>query len=287
MTSTRTFRFRRRAFTLVEMLVVIAIIGGLLGILLPAVQQARAAARRTQCMNNMRQVGLAILGYEGVRKKLPPSHTKDPNHNILTFILPFMEQEAVYERFDLTVNWNKAPNTVARKAHITTFICPESKTPQREFVADYAANVKIQPAVYNPLIKAGKATSRKLWYNMLRPDQRPVAVAEVRDGMSNSMLFFEDTGRPYAYEGRQPTGSQSITGSMWADVEAFYYTHSSCGDNQLMNCNNMNETYSFHTGGCYFLYGDCTVLFHAEVMNPEAFFARFTYNQGDRIPDDD
>lgn len=278
---------RRRAFTLVELLVAIAIIGMLLGLLLPAVQRSRAAARRAQCQNNMRQIALALTTYETERRRLPPSHTKDPDHNVLTFILPFIEQQAVYDRFDLSVNWNKTPNTDARKANIPSFVCPETKTDARQFVSDYAPNTKIQPAVYNPLVKAGLATSRALWYNMLRPDQRPVRVADVRDGMTNSMLFFEDAGRPFGFEGSRHTGSKAITGSMWADVDAFFYTHSSCGSDQLVNCNNMNETYSFHTGGCFFAYGDCSVLFHSERINPEVFFARFTYNQGDIIPEED
>lgn len=280
------YRFRR-AFTLVELLVVITILGLLISLLLPAVQSARSAARRTQCMNNMRQIGLGILSYESPRRKLPPSHTKSPDHNILTFILPYLEQQNVFDAFDLSVNWNKAPNIDARKAEIAVFRCPESRTAQRQYISDYAANVKIESGVYNPMIARGIATKRSQWYNMLRPDCRPVRVSEVRDGMSNSMLFFEDSGRPFGYEEGRPTGSQSITGSMWADVAAFFYTHSSCNGDQLINCNNMNETYSFHTGGCFFLYGDGTVHFHPETMSPEAFFARFTYNQNDIIPPED
>ncbi|MDO4550218.1 MAG: DUF1559 domain-containing protein [Planctomycetia bacterium] len=276
----------RNGFTLIEILVVAGILSLLLALLLPAAMHVREAARRFQCSSNMRQIGLGILCYEGNYKRLPPSHTKSPDHNILTFILPFIEQEQVYKNFDLKLDWNKGKNAEARKAEIPIFRCPSAQIGPRSHISDYAANVKIQPAVYNPLIKRGIATKRKLWYNMLRPDQRPVRVAEVRDGMSYSMLFFEDGGRPYGYENRTHTGSTSITGASWADVDAFYYTHSPCNEIQLMNCTNMNETFSFHSGGCFFLYGDSSVTFHSEEINPETFFSRFTYNQRDRVNDE-
>lgn len=271
----------KSGFTLVEVLVVIGILGIIIAISLPAVSRARESARAVQCSNHMRQIGLGILAYENVHRKLPPSHTKVPAHNVLTFILPFIDQQQVYRQFNMAVDWNKEPNTDARKADIAIFRCPSAITPTRQFIADYAANVKIQPATYNPLIEQGRATKRKLWYNMLRPDQRPVLVSEVRDGMSNSWLFFEDVGRPYGYEAGRYTGQDKITGSMWADVDAFYYTHDACGDGgQMMNCNNLNETFSFHPGGCYFLYGDAKVQFHPQTMDPEVFFSLFTYNQG-------
>ena len=108
---------RRRGFTLVELLVVIAIIGILVGLLLPAVQAAREAARRMQCSNNLKQLGLAIMNYESTYKKLPSgrispaclntttiTNASKPAQNIhgLATLLPFLEQTALYNQF----NWN-------------------------------------------------------------------------------------------------------------------------------------------------------------------------------------
>ena len=118
---------RREAFTLVELLVVIAIIGILVGLLLPAVQAAREAARRMQCSNNLKQMGLATLNYESAHKKFPPgrfdpdytvggvaqaSYTTYPNtlpagaftgfRSVHTFILPFMEQGNIYNLIDFS-----------------------------------------------------------------------------------------------------------------------------------------------------------------------------------------
>src|SRR5262245_20166918 len=88
----------RAAFTLVELLVVIAIIGILIALLLPAVQAAREAARRTQCSNNLKQIGLSIQNYYDAHKSLPPSYLSGAGHATwLVLILPFTEEKSVYE----------------------------------------------------------------------------------------------------------------------------------------------------------------------------------------------
>jgi prepilin-type N-terminal cleavage/methylation domain-containing protein/prepilin-type processing-associated H-X9-DG protein len=105
----RRGRNLRRGFTLVELLVVIAIIGILVALLLPAIQAAREAARRSQCTNNMKQLGLGVLNYESGRRKLPPPGQCDSTggatttymiHSTATYILPYIEQSAVYDMFD-------------------------------------------------------------------------------------------------------------------------------------------------------------------------------------------
>lgn len=122
-----------RAFTLVELLVVVAIIGILLAMLLPAVQAAREAARRTQCQNNIKQLGIAITGYETLHKTFPENWgTKDgtKGHSWLTYILPEIEQQTLFQTIALgqPVSYVNAaggqPNQQAAKTRVDTFCCP-------------------------------------------------------------------------------------------------------------------------------------------------------------------
>ena len=95
-------RQNRRGFTLVELLVVIAIIGILIALLLPAVQAAREAARRTECTNNMKQIGLALHNYHGPHRTFPPGGMVSNGLSYIVMLLPYMEQKALYDRFDFT-----------------------------------------------------------------------------------------------------------------------------------------------------------------------------------------
>lgn len=127
-------------FTLVELLVVIAIIGTLVSLLLPAVQAAREAARRSQCQNNMKQLGLAILNYESARKQLPPGNTGwDPNTEqhgpsgkprtpFVAWILPYLEESAAFERYDFKVGWhNQADLLPVMRIPLASFQCPSDQ----------------------------------------------------------------------------------------------------------------------------------------------------------------
>src|SRR5438270_9350676 len=127
---------RRLAFTLVELLVVIAIIGVLVALLLPAVQAAREAARRSQCTNNLRQIGLAIHNYESTFARLPtagqgtdfstsPPSTTFDQQSLFTTILAYLEQGNTFQRFDLSVLYNASTQNInASKQGISSFVCP-------------------------------------------------------------------------------------------------------------------------------------------------------------------
>jgi len=106
---TSTDRRRRQAFTLVELLVVIAIIGVLVALLLPAVQAAREAARRSQCMNNLKQVGLAMNNYEGTHKHLPPGALMNEGSAWSAYLLSYLEGGNAFKQ--LKIGDNKAFNS--------------------------------------------------------------------------------------------------------------------------------------------------------------------------------
>ena len=117
-------RHRKAAFTLVELLVVITIIGILIALLLPAVQAAREAARRAQCSNNMRQLGMAMHLYaEASGGVLPPGSRGHYRHGLFTFLLPYIEQENLYHEVDLNAYTNYEPFLLRQKV-ISTYVCP-------------------------------------------------------------------------------------------------------------------------------------------------------------------
>lgn len=271
---------------MVELLVVIAIIGILIGMLLPAVQSVREAARRVQCTNNLKQIGLGLTSYEVTYKRYPPSHIKTPKHNLLTLILPFVEQQAVYDRFDFSEDWNKGANKTAHKVNISVFRCP-STWQYEDYGSDYSADVKIAPAVYKELLKQGVITERFHWEGMLKMDCSSVRAAQVTDGLSNTLLYFEDAGRPFCYKFRELQPKSTVTGAKWADSDAFFYSHTLCLGNQMINCENSNELYSFHTDGCNFVYADGSVHYLNQSVNPETFISLFTYDCGDTVNHDE
>ncbi len=128
-----------RAFTLVELLVVIAIIGILIALLLPAVQAAREAARRMQCTNNLKQVGMGMANHESTYKRLPAGNmgwnkagTSWLGHTAFFQILPFLEQGNIYDDFDLEVRWTDLPNGNLIGETISTYCCPSDDAQGRK-----------------------------------------------------------------------------------------------------------------------------------------------------------
>lgn len=140
---------RRMAFTLVELLVVIAIIGILVGLLLPAVQAAREAARRMQCTNNLKQLGLALHNYHDAHKRFPfgsggttpPSGS--PGYSAVSLMLPYMEQDSLHSTIDFRLPLTASVNSPARLQVVSAFLCPSDKEnpqPQAGGAINYMGN---------------------------------------------------------------------------------------------------------------------------------------------------
>jgi len=186
----------RRGFTLIELLVVIAIIAVLIALLLPAVQAAREAARRSQCVNNLKQLGLALHGYHDVNNAVPPTASGDEVNGILRSnfgmkprLLPYMEQSAVYNALNWTHDDSHASNlTVSRNIFIATFMCPSD--PNRSHPtwngSSYPNNIgthKVPP---------GSSSGGPLTGPTYKLDlQAAFGFGGIPDGLSNTAAFSE------------------------------------------------------------------------------------------------
>jgi len=202
----------RRAFTLVELLVVIAIIGILVALLLPAIQAAREAARRAQCLNNLKQLGIAIHSHHDQKKFFPPgffwpkpaappcdstAHTKGSESTWIAHLLPFMEQNALYDAADWTRGFGLAPgiNGPICGTPLPTMLCPSGPHAQQLGLwyngyarGSYMANNGIGPMVEScsdssplPATRVGGA----FYVNST------LTFADFRDGTSQTALVSE------------------------------------------------------------------------------------------------
>lgn len=232
-------RCRRFAFTLVELLVVIAIIGVLVALLLPAVQAAREAARRMQCTNNLKQLGLSLHNFHDINKRFPPAHedlATSPSTKTkwacswMPRILPFIEQQSLFQLYRFDRHWtDAATNDNATngpiKKNLKAFLCPSA--PARNTrppnanrgSTDYAATTEREYP--NPFLNAAEASAvaqgDSNFIGILGHDVllqvSPLAVspanrrmATITDGTSNTFLLAECAGRnTYWWMGqRQP-----------------------------------------------------------------------------------
>jgi prepilin-type N-terminal cleavage/methylation domain-containing protein/prepilin-type processing-associated H-X9-DG protein len=241
-------------FTLVELLVVIAIIGVLVALLLPAVQAAREAARRAQCENNLRQLGIAFLNYETAMAQFPfatysPVSPARGVNNWAPFILEYMEQGNLVAGYNLKEDWWRDPNSAIVQTHLSALLCPstpnqiriqdkpESTPPNKTGACgDYFVPYGVHADINNSLVAAEQFPPGADLTGAIAPQvnaagdvNSPNRIKQVTDGLSNTIILGECAGREDVYRGREffnvdYTGSPKVRarGGAWATTDNPY-----------------------------------------------------------------
>ncbi|OAI57643.1 hypothetical protein AYO47_07810 [Planctomyces sp. SCGC AG-212-M04] len=315
---------RLRAFTLIELLVVIAIIAILIALLLPAVQQAREAARRTQCRNNLKQIGLAIHNYESSLRVFPPGRLGFPMvFSVQSHLLPYVEGSTLYNIID----FNTAPkflppstpmtqNEIACRTKIPGYICPSdfASVPGSDFA----------PTNYIATTGSGAGTANHINFgDGVMYSMSSVRFRDVTDGLSNTICFSEHTlgpgGLPSSAPGspaRDPKGEvlelvggtattepacvvgggggwSGLRGAKW--MNGHYgdtlYNHFYPPNSKQFDCGNTSHNYgltaarSRHIGGVTTLVADGSVRFVGENIDLTLWRGAATRGGGEVVGD--
>jgi prepilin-type N-terminal cleavage/methylation domain-containing protein/prepilin-type processing-associated H-X9-DG protein len=289
----------RVAFTLVELLVVIAIIGILVGLLLPAVQAAREAARRMQCTNNLKQLGLAIHNYADTHRKFPsgfyfqgPTQTtrgqrpeRLPGFSWTSSILPFIEQTGVYNQLDFTAPLPLVPNKLLVSVNLPFAVCPSAPNPgsHKQMGTTGTAFGFNDPglAMTNYLGCGGSFIQSAYNIGVAQADRKNgllmedanITFGSITDGTSNTILVGESI-----YHGNGTSGNflwdpalygNFQVGSGTADAPESIMRVGQFRTNppSIVDANIKRNSFSSkHTGGANFVFGDGSVHFLAETI---------------------
>jgi len=186
----KSLKRNSRGFTLIELLVVIAIIAILIALLLPAVQQAREAARRTQCKNNLKQLGLAMHNYHDTYSSLPIADVDGTSTPVSAHarLLPYIEQSNLYSKVDFNVPYDHANNTIARNTELPAFRCPSDPTRLPASIGgrnNYYWNAGNVVVMYASGAAGQPATNGVVFHN------RKIRFNDITDGLSNSAAMAE------------------------------------------------------------------------------------------------
>lgn len=293
------------AFTLVELLVVITIIGILIALLLPAVQAAREAARRSQCSNNIKQVCLATLTYEQTWGALPAGACLVPMNwdgraatvlyrgSILVRLLPYIEQQGLYEKFDLGKTYIEnqtfpGTSTYLSSAVISAYICPSDESPNLDLSDqgyyagkyNYAASVGSgamgDSGPYSCSAYSQWNTYAQHAYGALSAsgpfcrNDNSCRLAEITDGLSSTIFFGEVVAACNNNQRRGWVHSDTTQGSV---STIFPINYDTCNKTATDGChadNNWNISFGFksrHPGGAQFGFGDGSVHFLSQSID--------------------
>jgi prepilin-type N-terminal cleavage/methylation domain-containing protein len=277
--------YPRSGFTLIELLVVIAIIAVLVALLVPAVQKVREAAARTQCLNNLKQIGLAMHGYHDARKAFPPGYQANmpyvdgasdtsPGWGWGAFILPYLDQGPLFAQLNIG---QPIQNSPAIQAMLPIYLCPTDVPPPAPFQVSngFGSPVCLAcPTSYAACCGSDASDTRDATGDGVLYRNSHVRIADITDGTSNTILVGERAWAKAngAWSGAIPGGVlrrgllnpclPNIPGA-WYPSSTFAIAHAHL-NNALVDPDGsagMDDFSSMHNGGSFFLLADGSVHF--------------------------
>ena len=313
---------QRRGFSLVELLVVIAVIGVLIALLLPAVQAAREASRRTACTNNLKNLGLAAQNYHDNHCTFPPGAVgplgplpqfADLKHHAAgAFLLPYLEQPALASQYQWDVSWYDPPNQRVVNTQLKIWQCPSALpnritdgslltvAPPPEVLfsgtaacGDYGAMGSVDAGLEAKglIDSTGAPREPRGHYEGILPVNAARRLAEVTDGSSQTILIAECAGRPQRWRRVPDAADVRLSGGGWASRNLLWCRGAISDGTEFfgpcaVNCTNDREVYSFHKGGANAVYVDGSTHFLKANIDIRNFARQVTYAGGEVVSAD-
>jgi type II secretory pathway pseudopilin PulG len=304
----------------VELLIVIAIIGILIALLMPAVQAAREAARRIACASNLKNLGLALHNYHDDQRTFPPGAVGPltpafpqylglKHHGLGTYLLPYLEQQPLAGLYRRDVSWFDPPNQPVVKTPLSIWQCPSA--PANRFEEGMLPTVTPPPVVLYSgtaacgdyagmgIVDSGLALSGLIdppagprdergHYEGAFPVNAARSMADFADGTTNTILIAECAGRPHLWQGRRVVPNKLVSGGSWASRNLLFGRGATPDGTApfgpcAVNCTNNREVYGFHPSGANTVFVDCSVHFLNASTDIRVFAGLVTRAGGESI----